>query len=113
MVGPESSPIASACGAMATLVPMAEAAIAAAAITFLITGQVLSDETPSTEATWSTAATGKGFSPSPRRRTPGRVVGPYEKWAGGRQGLSFPRSRDRKSTRLNSSHVKISYAVVC
>src|SRR5690606_41841914 len=26
---------------------------------------------------------------------------------------SKPRSRDRKSTRLNSSHVKISYAVFC
>src|SRR6266511_4492815 len=26
---------------------------------------------------------------------------------------SFPRPRDRKSTRLNSSHVKISYAVFC
>src|SRR5690606_41291565 len=28
-------------------------------------------------------------------------------------GLSPPISRDRKSTRLNSSHVKISYAVFC
>src|SRR5690554_6977214 len=26
---------------------------------------------------------------------------------------SFPPSRDRKSTRLNSSHVRISYAVFC
>src|SRR5690606_39706835 len=26
---------------------------------------------------------------------------------------AFPESRDRKSTRLNSSHVKISYAVFC
>src|SRR5690606_41072370 len=31
-----------------------------------------------------------------------------------RVGLAFPGSeRDRKSTRLNSSHVKISYAVFC
>src|SRR6266511_4748552 len=28
-------------------------------------------------------------------------------------GCAFSRSRDRKSTRLNSSHVKISYAVSC
>src|SRR5690554_7583716 len=28
-------------------------------------------------------------------------------------GLGFPFSRDRKSTRLNSSHVRISYAVFC
>src|SRR5690606_39461720 len=28
-------------------------------------------------------------------------------------GLLSPRRRDRKSTRLNSSHVKISYAVFC
>src|SRR5207302_7437385 len=26
---------------------------------------------------------------------------------------AFPKGRDRKSTRLNSSHVKISYAVFC
>src|SRR5690606_41445786 len=28
-------------------------------------------------------------------------------------GLALPDAPDRKSTRLNSSHVKISYAVVC
>src|SRR5690606_39746821 len=28
-------------------------------------------------------------------------------------GVCDPRTRDRKSTRLNSSHVKISYAVFC
>src|SRR3989442_11334321 len=28
-------------------------------------------------------------------------------------GLESPRSADRKSTRLNSSHVRISYAVFC
>src|SRR5690625_5454607 len=31
----------------------------------------------------------------------------------GRPGKSFPAGRDRKSTRLNSSHVAISYAVFC
>src|SRR5690606_41331900 len=30
-----------------------------------------------------------------------------------RPGVSTPDLRDRKSTRLNSSHVKISYAVFC
>src|SRR5690606_39942074 len=29
------------------------------------------------------------------------------------RGVAEPRTRDRKSTRLNSSHVKISYAVFC
>src|SRR5438874_6977792 len=31
----------------------------------------------------------------------------------GRRRASAPRRRDRKSTRLNSSHVEISYAVFC
>src|SRR5690606_41487596 len=31
----------------------------------------------------------------------------------GGQGIAFNQPRDRKSTRLNSSHVKISYAVFC
>src|SRR6266511_1289065 len=43
---------------------------------------------------------------SRRRRPPGGFVG-----ADGRDGQ--PEPRDRKSTRLNSSHVKISYAVFC
>src|SRR5438874_6695817 len=30
-----------------------------------------------------------------------------------RHGLALRRARDRKSTRLNSSHVEISYAVFC
>src|SRR5947209_12843916 len=30
-----------------------------------------------------------------------------------RLGVQFPKSRDRKSTRLNSSHANISYAVFC
>src|SRR3712207_7870674 len=33
--------------------------------------------------------------------------------AEGRQGLAARRQRDRKSTRLNSSHANISYAVFC
>src|SRR3712207_7907232 len=32
---------------------------------------------------------------------------------GGREGLRPPGGRDRKSTRLNSSHANISYAVFC
>src|SRR5690606_40191713 len=47
------------------------------------------------------------FGPGPRPR----------RAAGGRQqpcaALALGRHRDRKSTRLNSSHVKISYAVFC
>src|SRR5690606_40285102 len=34
-------------------------------------------------------------------------------YAGGFRRLSFTEFQDRKSTRLNSSHVKISYAVFC
>src|SRR5436309_4751198 len=44
---------------------------------------------------------------SASRRTPGRTP------AGSPWGSTARRSRDRKSTRLNSSHVKISYAVFC
>src|SRR5438874_13563417 len=33
--------------------------------------------------------------------------------ARGRDGRRRPRAQDRKSTRLNSSHVEISYAVFC
>src|SRR2546430_10843037 len=33
--------------------------------------------------------------------------------AGGRRGLKADHQRDRKSTRLNSSHSQISYAVFC
>src|SRR5436309_7849367 len=45
---------------------------------------------------------GRGTDPAPARRPHHLVVA-----AGGRRG------EDRKSTRLNSSHVKISYAVFC
>src|SRR5690606_39406127 len=34
-------------------------------------------------------------------------------WGGRLRPLLFPLPQDRKSTRLNSSHVKISYAVFC
>src|SRR5215813_9902012 len=37
-------------------------------------------------------------------------VGPH---GGQREGLADPATPDRKSTRLNSSHVRISYAVFC
>src|SRR5438132_3077249 len=33
--------------------------------------------------------------------------------AAGRERIAYPRQRDRKSTRLNSSHTVISYAVFC
>src|SRR5690606_41289255 len=49
---------------------------------------------------------GLGLPISGRRRRPGR--------RGSAAGLDCPRLLgDRKSTRLNSSHVKISYAVFC
>src|SRR5436309_3812401 len=35
------------------------------------------------------------------------------RWPGPVRRLHAPRTGDRKSTRLNSSHVKISYAVFC
>src|SRR5437870_10908875 len=40
--------------------------------------------------------------------TPGRDFTACE-----RAGVCFPHAKDRKSTRLNSSHVAISYAVFC
>src|SRR5437868_11755460 len=56
-----------------------------------------------------------------RSRDGGRAVpqgGPAPGRAGDGRGLPAPRparpgARDRKSTRLNSSHVSISYAVFC
>src|SRR6266511_5271745 len=46
------------------------------------------------------------FGPDPARPEPARLFFPT--------GIAIdPTSRDRKSTRLNSSHVKISYAVFC
>src|SRR5438874_7674964 len=66
---------------------------------------------------------------SPKRRSAdlgggraGGVAGGSWSRAGGRGGLELPpggggrsglRGEDRKSTRLNSSHVEISYAVFC
>src|SRR5699024_12301564 len=42
-----------------------------------------------------------------------RAVGEKLVVAGDDEPLARPRRRDRKSTRLNSSHVSISYAVFC
>src|SRR5204863_5230291 len=46
------------------------------------------------------------FRSRPRGRRPRRLPG-------SREARRDPRLRDRKSTRLNSSHVEISYAVFC
>src|SRR5438132_2618300 len=53
-----------------------------------------------------------------RRRPPGDghlvpAVGDHVAPAGRRGGDAHPEERDRKSTRLNSSHTVISYAVFC
>src|SRR5690606_40983461 len=40
-------------------------------------------------------------------------LGPHQPVEGAFLGAQHPRRGDRKSTRLNSSHVKISYAVFC
>src|SRR5690349_23953466 len=42
-----------------------------------------------------------------------RPAGRAERLDHGRRTVPRPDSRDRKSTRLNSSHVEISYAVFC
>src|SRR5690606_39445220 len=65
--------------------------------------------------------TSPGFRPPPGRRDrrPSRAMYPAAAPAGGPASLrpALPpagrQDRDRKSTRLNSSHVKISYAVFC
>src|SRR5690606_40067318 len=41
-----------------------------------------------------------------------QLTGTYP-WHGHRDAHASPAIKDRKSTRLNSSHVKISYAVFC
>src|SRR5438874_6823733 len=50
------------------------------------------------------ATSARARAPLIRRRAAGRRRGPPE---------PRPAARDRKSTRLNSSHVEISYAVFC
>src|SRR3989440_6419843 len=54
---------------------------------------------------------------SPRRRTYARSPKPWSgSWAASRSGstrIAVPSTTDRKSTRLNSSHDQISYAVFC
>src|SRR5256885_9643209 len=59
--------------------------------------------------------------PGPARRLPGRAAAPARARAGrprlpdrgARRGRSHGGGGDRKSTRLNSSHLVISYAVFC
>src|SRR5690349_24017300 len=61
--------------------------------------------------------------PPPRRSTPGAFhkgracppghTGRPKRRAGNWAATGKPHPRDRKSTRLNSSHVEISYAVFC
>src|SRR3712207_7570020 len=59
-------------------------------------------------------AAGRGGAASPRRDVQDdsetRVVVPR---IGGQQAPGVERAQDRKSTRLNSSHANISYAVFC
>src|SRR3712207_8857756 len=61
-------------------------------------------------------AASRGHHPHARPLRP-RRLGPGARGALGRQGLRAPAGapvpRDRKSTRLNSSHANISYAVFC
>src|SRR5690349_22727952 len=51
--------------------------------------------------------------PWPDREGPGLRAVPAAGRAGARRGLTRAAAGDRKSTRLNSSHVEISYAVFC
>src|SRR5207302_2891098 len=53
---------------------------------------------------------GAGGPPTPAQRARLATTG---RTAGGSGGWNRPAFGDRKSTRLNSSHVKISYAVFC
>src|SRR2546426_6567314 len=48
-----------------------------------------------------------------RRQTRHAQLSPGCCWSGGNGSFTSPRTRDRKSTRLNSSHLVISYAVFC
>src|SRR5437870_6644529 len=68
------------------------------------------------------AATERTDLPAPGREHPGlrhfharprRAGRELERRCGAHQGVPRPRDQDRKSTRLNSSHVAISYAVFC
>src|SRR3712207_8348658 len=47
------------------------------------------------------------------RSGPGRGVGPWASSDDGPGSIAGRNERDRKSTRLNSSHANISYAVFC
>src|SRR5690606_41269906 len=58
--------------------------------------------------------TGRGGTAAPRSTVPApRQTGPGIPASAAQPRRPGPGSRDRKSTRLNSSHVKISYAVCC
>src|SRR5437868_8821135 len=46
-------------------------------------------------------------------RSTSRGSSPHGTWLRGRSWFPWARRADRKSTRLNSSHVSISYAVFC
>src|SRR3712207_8047561 len=60
------------------------------------------------------SAGGRGRGPVlPRATRPRRVVGPRGGAGRGRRARDPRRGPDRKSTRLNSSHANISYAVFC
>src|SRR2546426_307053 len=48
-----------------------------------------------------------------RRPAPRRRAGEQQRQQGPQMGADFAGRRDRKSTRLNSSHLVISYAVFC
>src|SRR5690349_23584965 len=48
-----------------------------------------------------------------RQRDHARRVHPHDRAAAGRRRVPHLPREDRKSTRLNSSHVEISYAVFC
>src|SRR6266511_6195784 len=65
-------------------------------------GMSLGDLEPG-KATWDPEPLPSSWRPSPCRRCRGSPA----------RGTPSPAETDRKSTRLNSSHVKISYAVFC
>src|SRR3712207_8597767 len=74
---------------------------------FSCTGLSPSTATPSRGLPLTTTLS---HSPSPRQK---RLSGPTTPPAQPLPGITCKRFRDRKSTRLNSSHANISYAVFC
>src|SRR5438132_10418513 len=61
----------------------------------------------------STPASGSELEIDEFMRLRRREYDQHEHEVGVGEGLCRPRAQDRKSTRLNSSHTVISYAVVC